>query len=316
MARPAKTEPVNLLLPANLTAGVIERLTCPPGKTQVFLRDAIVPGLRVRVSNTGAKSFVVERKSGEKTVRKSIGDVRVLTIEAARTEARRLLVLISQGNLLLAQKPQAVVAIETIAEPPAVRATWDAYLTDRKDKWGARHYDDHVNLAKGGGLARKLGGGKTQPGVLHGVLVGNLDALTPAAIEAWATREGKVRATQARLGARMLGAFLNWCGEQPELASFVQAGAVKTRRTREALGKAKTKKDALLREQLATWFAATRTMGTPAVSAYLQVLLLTGARPSEVRLLRWADIDWAWRGLCNSTQRRNNLCLSLSVNKC
>ena len=63
------------------------------------------------------------------------------------------------------------------------------------------------------------------------------------------------------------------------------------------LGKAKVKSDSLLREQLASWFAAVRSLGNPEASACLQVLLLTGARPNEVRDLKWADIDWAWQGL-------------------
>ncbi|HFC7849254.1 TPA: integrase arm-type DNA-binding domain-containing protein, partial [Neisseria meningitidis] len=75
--------------PINITPGVIERLVCPEGKDQAFLRDALVPGLRVRVSAHGAKSFVFERKVGQKTVRKTLGDVRVLTVDEARAAARR-----------------------------------------------------------------------------------------------------------------------------------------------------------------------------------------------------------------------------------
>ena len=40
-----------------------------------------------------------------------------------------------------------------------------------------------------------------------------------------------------------------------------------------------------------------RQIANPTISAYLQTLLLTGARPGEVMALRWNDIDWTWRGL-------------------
>jgi len=57
------------------------------------------------------------------------------------------------------------------------------------------------------------------------------------------------------------------------------------------------KQDALLKAQLAAWFTAVCGIGNPVVSAYLQILLLTGARPGEVIDLRWGDIDLHWRGL-------------------
>ena len=63
MARPRKDAPIDLSEAQELTAGLIERLTCRIDiKAQAFLRDSIAPGLRVRVSNTGAKAFVFEAK--------------------------------------------------------------------------------------------------------------------------------------------------------------------------------------------------------------------------------------------------------------
>ncbi|RYH34714.1 MAG: preprotein translocase, partial [Alcaligenaceae bacterium] len=53
----------------------MERLRCPEGKTQAFLRDRKAPALRVRVTANGAKSFVFEAKLGRQTIRRTIGDV-------------------------------------------------------------------------------------------------------------------------------------------------------------------------------------------------------------------------------------------------
>jgi len=39
MARPRNSDAPDLGKPCNLTAGAIERLSCPPGKQQAFLRD-------------------------------------------------------------------------------------------------------------------------------------------------------------------------------------------------------------------------------------------------------------------------------------
>ena len=52
-----------------------------------------------------------------------------------------------------------------------------------------------------------------------------------------------------------------------------------------------------MREQLPAWFSAVIKLGNPVISAALQVMLLTGARPGEVLAIKWEDIDPKWRGL-------------------
>ena len=304
MARPAKNQPVALGERVNLTAGIIERLACPQGKEQVFLRDSLAPGLCVRVSAQGAKTFVFERKVGQRTVRRTIADVRNVSIEDARDAARQAYLAFDQGvdpwaeqrALVVRKQAAADKAVATVAE------AWAVYLADRKDHWGDRHYSDHEKLSAAGGekaVRGTRGTGVTKPGVLHSLMALQLSDLTAPTVEAWAATEAKTRATQARLGARMLSAFVSWCEDQDAYSGLVLRGsaAVKTRRTRAALGKAKVKTDSLLREQLPAWFAAVRKIGNPSISAYLQALLLTGARPIEVREMRWGDIDWAWQGL-------------------
>ncbi|WP_321573301.1 site-specific integrase [Burkholderia cenocepacia] len=55
--------------------------------------------------------------------------------------------------------------------------------------------------------------------------------------------------------------------------------------------------DSLQREQLKTWFCAVRDIENPVISAYLQGLLITGARREEWASLRWEDVDFQWRSL-------------------
>jgi integrase len=98
MARPKKDALIDLNESQDLTAGLIERLTCPTDKQQAFLRDAKVPGLRVRVTAAGAKSFVFEAKLNRQTIRRTIGNVKSWSIDAARTEARRLAVMLDTGT--------------------------------------------------------------------------------------------------------------------------------------------------------------------------------------------------------------------------
>jgi integrase len=45
------------------------------------------------------------------------------------------------------------------------------------------------------------------------------------------------------------------------------------------------------------WFEAVQKIANPVIAAYLQTLLLTGARPGEVIALRWEDLNTKWKGL-------------------
>ena len=93
---------------------------------------------------------------------------------------------------------------------------------------------------------------------------------------------------------RLLKAFLNWCAAHPRYSAIVTRNAAKSAKAREILGKPKVKHDLLQREQLAAWFREVRKIGNPVISAYLQTLLMIGARREEVAGLRWADVDFQW----------------------
>ena len=306
MARPKKTDTPDIAERINLTAGAIERLTCPAGKQQAFMRDSEAPGLRVRVTAAGAKSFVYEAKLNRQTIRRTIGDVKLWSIEQARTEARRLAVVLDNGQdpreiERQQQADKATAKAAAAVQAATVGEVWAVYLEARRPHWGARHHADHVKLVQAGGEVSKRGTrgrGVTVAGPLHSLMGLTLRDLTAPAIEAWAAREAQTRPTSARLAWRCLKAFLSWCAEQPEYAPVLPSvNPAKTKKAREALGKAKAKDDSLLKEQLPAWFAAVRSIGNPTVAAYLQTLLLTGARPGEVLAMRWDDLNTQWRGL-------------------
>jgi integrase len=313
MARPSKNNFIDLTEPQELTAGLIERLTCPADKTQVFLRDTKAPGLRVRVTAAGAKSFVFEAKLNRQTIRRTIGDVRAWTIDAARTEANRLRVTLDAGTdpreverQQQADRAAAVIANAAKAatdkiQAVTVREVWAAYIAERRPHWGDLHYRDHIAKAAPGGVPSKRGTrgrGVTSPGPLHSLMALPLRDLTAPVVETWAAKEALTRPTSARLGWRMLKVFLGWCEEQAAYAALMPPkNQAKTKKTREALGKAGVKSDSLQREQLGVWFAAVQQLGNPVIAAYLQTLLLTGARPGEVIAMRWNDLNTKWKGI-------------------
>ena len=296
-----------------LTAGRVDAFTCPAGKTQAFLWDTEAPALALRVTPTGRKTYVFESRLNGATLRLSIGTAADWPLEKARGEAQRLKVLVDSGQdpRELERQQQAAQAAERAAAVAKVKAdkvaavtvgeVWADYLEKRRPFWGDLHYRDHIDKAKAGGLpSGRRGGGKqlTKPGPLAALMPLALKDLDQATIERWAANEGKPRPSSARLAWRLLTVFLTWCAEQPEYANLLpDKNPAKTKKAREALGKAGTKSDVLQREQLAAWFAAVQQIQNPVIAACLQMMLLTGARPGEVLALRWEDVNTQWKGI-------------------
>ncbi len=305
MARPKKTDALDLTQAIELTAGAIERLTCRTDiKAQAFLRDTKAPGLRVRVSNTGAKSFVFESKLDRKTIRRTIGDVRAWTIEAARTEANRLRVMLDSGTdpRELERQQQADKAAQTVAAAAhavTLGEAWKAYVVAREPYWGDWQYQDQLTLGDAGGLVPRRGKPNTltlaRP--IHPLMPLRLADVTAEVIENWAATEAKTRKSVSRRAHSCLKTFFSWCMEQKEYRQIVTVNPAKTKKSKEVLGRPTVRKDVLQREQLATWFTHVRQIQNPVISAYLQCLLLTGARREEMAALKWEDVNFQWNGL-------------------
>lgn len=289
----------------NFTAERVKSYQCELGKQQTIHWDAKSPGLGLRITQTGTRAYIFESRLFGKTLRITIGDPRSWDVGKARMEASRLKTLIDQGLDPRDLKAKAQAAHEAKAKAEAARVVtvgeaWGVYLEDRRPYWGARHYQDHVKKAQAGGqpaIRGTRGRGLTIAGPLHSLMELRLCELRPAVVEAWAAREGVSRQTSTRLAWRLLKGFLSWCVEQPMYASVVEGNPAKTKKTRELLGSAGVKQDALQREQLRAWFSAVRQVFNPVTAAYLQTLLLTGARPGEVLEMRWEDVDTRWKSL-------------------
>ena len=289
-----------------LTAGRVDAFTCPTDKPQAFLWDTDTPTLALRATPTGRKTYIFESRLNGATIRINIGTLADWPIEKARTKAQGLKMLVDGGtDPREVERDRQTAAVQKKAAAAAHAVTvgevWSAYLEARRPQWGERHYKDHETLSKAGGEVAKRGTrgrGVTIAGPLHCLLALPLRDLNAPTIEAWAAHEAKTRPTPARLAWRCLKAFLGWCAEQPQYAPVLPSvNPAKTKKTREALGKAGIKQDALMREQLTVWFDAVRQVQNPVIAAYLQTLLLTGARPGEVLALRWDEINTKWRGL-------------------
>ena len=296
-----------------LTAGRVDSFTCASGKSQDFLWDTEAPALALRVSPTGRKTYVFESRLHGVNLRIPIGTAADWSIGQARIEAQRLKVLVDGGHdpREIERQKQSSKAAAQVAAAAQVEANkqaavtvaeaWADYIEQRRPLWGELHYRDHIDKAKAGGLpsGRRGGGAQlTKPGPLAALMPLALKDLSQSTIEAWAATEGKTRPSSARLAWRLMKVFLTWCAEQPAYAALLAgANPAKSKKAREALGKTGTKSDVLQREQLAGWFAAVQQIQNPTIAAYLQMLLLTGARSGEVLSLRWEDVNTQWKGI-------------------
>ncbi|WP_018227964.1 tyrosine-type recombinase/integrase [Methyloversatilis universalis] len=289
-----------------LTLDRIARFVCPADKQQAFLWDTEAPRLAVRAT-AGSKSFIFEAKLHRKTVRQTIGSVQAWDIADARAEARRLQTLVDQGIDPAQERKQRLEALEGEREraqrtDALALDAWAAYIEARSPKWTPRSLADHYVMTTEGGKPKTRGrrpgeGTTTKPGILRPLLSRPLNRIDAEAVRVWLSFEIVKRPTHAALAFRLLRAFLNWCASSEHLAEQVHVDACKVRSVRDQLPKKAAKNDCLQREQLGLWFGRVRALPNPIHSAYLQVLLLTGARREELVDLRWDDVDFQWKSL-------------------
>lgn len=296
------------------TAGRVEEFACESGKSQSFLWDTASPGLGLRVTANGAKSYIFQAKLNRDTIRVTIGDPRTWDICKAQAEGRRLKVLIDNGQDPRKVRADALAAERTardaqeaaatakqelqVRESVTLGAVWPEYIADRiatrGDGWSEHHVAAHRKVIQEGGQPRKRSPQLTKAGPLWSLSKLRLVDLTTERVEVWAREEAKIRPSSARLAWRLLKAFMNWCASHKTYSSLVVANPTKSARTRESLGKEKLRHDVLQREMLLPWFDAVRKIGNPVIAAYLQTLLLTGARREEIAALKWADVNFQW----------------------
>jgi len=315
MARPSKTASIDFAEAHTLTHGLLERAACPEGRPFVLVKDADKKGLRLRVTVAGGKHWQFEtRLRSGKLFTRALGEWPAVAIGVAQAEAHRLRGMTEQGidpreiereqaeadDRVKAEARAQVAAAAThkAAQALTVREVWGRYVEERRPQWGERNYADHISMTQEGGQKRQRRADVlTKPGPLAPIMAMRLVDLDGKAVEVWAAREAQDRPARVRLALRLLKAFLRWAAAESDLADKVDASAASAKKAREAAGRAKPKDDVLERGQLSAWFERVHQLHNPVIAAYLQTLLLTGARPGEVLAMRWADLNTMWKGL-------------------
>jgi integrase len=259
------------------TAGRVESFQCLSERSPSFFWDSVMPGLGLRVTPNGAKAYIFQGKLKGQVIRITIGSPAVWDISSAQKESARLRVIIDNGH---------------------DRSAWDEYLKAPHPKWGAQHRADHVIASNAGGATPKIGKKETKAAPLASLLSKPLFALTAEVVHEWLLTECATRPTFAHNSFRKFRTFIKWCSKHPEFRELTQSDCCLTEAVRDIVPANKTKEgDSLQREQLAAWFEAVRKLSNPIISAYLQGLLITGARREELAGLCWEHVDFQWRSM-------------------
>jgi integrase len=300
----------------NFTSARVEAFKCAEGRQQSIYWDGKTPGLGLRVTTKGAKSYIFETSLNGKTLRMTIGDVRTWSIGQAQAKAtaykaqtdngidpRRVLAeQLAAHEADISARDHAVVAAAAEAKRNSITLgdVWPEYIADRlatrKKGWSDHHIQTHHAIIQAGGAPRSRSAKLTKPGPLFSLAGLPLIELTVDRIEDWAKQESKDRPASARLAWRLLKACMNWCAAHKQYSVMVPVNPTKSARTRESLGDAEVRHDLLQREMLKAWFDSVRGIGNPVIAAYLQTLLITGARREELAALKWEDVSFQWGG--------------------
>ncbi|MFC1325544.1 MAG: DUF4102 domain-containing protein, partial [gamma proteobacterium symbiont of Ctena orbiculata] len=98
-----------------LTKTVVDKAPIPSDKKQVFIRDSVLPGFGLRITDKGTKSFIVEKRVGGRVRRQTLGRFGPLTVEQARREAQKQLGKIAMGIDPIAEKKTRKAKAKTLA---------------------------------------------------------------------------------------------------------------------------------------------------------------------------------------------------------
>jgi len=253
-----------------LTPRLIDALK-PPRK---LVWDATVPGFAVRVTDNGAKSFVLVTRfpgSSNPTAR-AIGKVGAITLEDARALGREWLKLVAAG-----QDPAQV-------QQEAERETLAAICEEFLRREGPRLRSADWLRSTLGRLVLPELGSRPVATIRRSEIIRLLDGI-----------EDRCGPVMANRTLAVLGRVLNWhAGRSDDYSSPIVRGMAR----RKEVARDRILTDDELR---AIWSAPA---SEPVYSAFVRFLLLTAARRNEVAEMRWSELsgtDWTLPAARNKT---------------
>ncbi|MBU2753571.1 integrase family protein [Acidithiobacillus sp. CV18-2] len=254
-----------------LTKAVIDRLG-PPAKGYHIVWDDALPGFGVRITASGAKAFVLQKKINGKDQRMTLGRYGPITLEQARKQATALLGQIAMGGNPAADRVRKKV------EQTTLQAAMDDYLSSRKSMKGRTRLDYQHTLQWG----------------CNDWISKPIAKITPDMILKRHAHLGERAPAYANLWARYMRAVLNHAinrftdaDGRPVLADNPVRVIGKTR----AWFEVKRRTGWIQPHQLKPWVDAVMALTNHTARDALMLLALTGLRKEEGLGLLWENVN-------------------------
>jgi integrase len=262
-----------------LTQASIDRLALPPGKSEVIVFDADVPGFGVRLRTGGSRTFIVQYALGGRQRRMTIGTTKLLDAAKARQTARNLLAKVRLGHDPAVERAEA----RARASDESLGAIISRFQQRQERRLRPRSYDENKRY-----LERYL-----KP--LHELHLASINRATVAArLGKIASEHGAASADRARA---VLSAFFAWaigeglCETNPVMGTNKHFDGERSR-------------DRVLtdRELAVIW----KALPDSDYGAIVRLLILTGQRREEIGALRWSEVDLEAREIALPPARTKN----------
>lgn len=236
----------------------------PPPSGRVTLWDAMLPGFGLRITDKGAKSWIVMYRLGGRDAprkRLKLGSYPAVSLASARVKARHAFQEVAHGNDPAAKRDEPKP--ETFE---AVAADFiDRYAKPKNRGWKSQETDIARDLTPQWG--KRPIGDITRRDVLH-------------VLDRVAARASPVRANRLLALIRKIFA---WCLERGIIDSSPAANI-------KPPGKEVSRDRVLSDEEIRQVWTACDHVGKP-FDAIFKLLLITAQRRHEVGRMRWSDLD-------------------------
>lgn len=261
-----------------LTTKTIDAL--PPAKGKRYeVRDAVLPGLHIRVSATGGKVWYLATRVERRMRRIKLGAYPIISLADARQHAQGILRDITLGQYLESGH----------GSPGAL--TFGDIIPLFIDRHAKRHTKDWKGTQSVLLRMKKLHGKRIDQ-IKRGEVVDELEAMI-ADIE-----ESGGRGTRANRGLAAIKKLYSWCIDQG-IVDLSPVTALKP------LIKEVARDRWLTDEEIKSFWRGCETEGYP-FEQFGKLLLLTGQRLREIAGMRWSELDFQKGTLTLKASRTKN----------